>query len=523
MTGAPAFGIEDARKMPRTLDSLDSVRIAYAPTPPGVDTSYLHLVYNSGNGNHDTTITLIGTLGLSLRAATLEMSASPETVLATCVPVIIPNPIWVTGCIASGGKLDSAYLTGSPAITISDTRRTPRGLGGFDSVQLQYLPGTTAPDTAILHLAYNLGSGIRDTSIMVIGDVMNPLPPPAILLPATVQSILSKSCGGSDTGLRIGVTGCPLVNGELDSVWLTGSPTMQINDTRLLPRSLAINDSLGVVYAPTGGGSDTAQLHIRYNVGMGEQDTVMTVIGTVASPLLSQPAQMHRESASAYYGGIDSLPLQLDLITPVNFDSLWNLVTDIQGECAFDGSVVSVVQYLPPVPWTLVSFTAHPNAFDFEIKNNTKRAQNPLGLGTILFSPKSSELATTWVTMSELLLRIGNQTNSLCVVDNEDNHWAVKALGIPQSDVEPTITVPETNGISIYPNPAGDEEVFVQNTNMDATQIVMYVVIGRQVASGNVLPASTGSIDIASLAQGSYVLVCHIGDRIITRRINKVQ
>ena len=58
---------------------------------------------------------------------------------------------------------------------------------------------------------------------------------------------------------------------------------------------------------------------------------------------------------------------------------------------------------------------------------------------------------------------------------------------------------------------------------MDATQIVMYDVIGRQVASGNVLPASTGSIDIASLAQGSYVLVCHIGDRIITRRINKVQ
>jgi len=323
MSGSSAFTIGDARKTPRTLDSLDSVRIVYSPTPPGVDTSYLHLVYTTGSGNRDTVITLIGTLDPSLRTVQLETSASP-----------IPTPLWVTGCIASGGRLDSVWLTGSPAIQISDARRVPRLMGLFDSIRLQYMPGTTAPDTALLHLRYDLGEGPHDTTITVIGNIINPLPPPAILIPSSIESILSRSCGGSDTSLRIGVTGCPLQNGELDSVWLSGSSTIRITDARSVPRSLEIDDSLDIQFAPTGGNSDTAELHIRYNVGSGAQDTILTVIGSVASPLLAQSARMHRESASAYYGGIDSLPLQLDLTTAINFDSLWNLITDIQGTCA---------------------------------------------------------------------------------------------------------------------------------------------------------------------------------------------
>ncbi len=519
MTGSSAFSIADARKTPRMLDSLDSVRIVYEPTPPGDDTSYLHLVYNTGSENLNTVITLIGTLAASLRSVTLETVSSPQEVLGTCVPISVPIPLWITGCIVSGGKLDSAYMTGSPAIQISDLRHAPRSLGSFDSIQLQYLPGPTAPDTAILHLQYELGSGVKDTTIMVIGEVTNPLPPPTILLSDTTESIFSKSCGGSDTNLRIGITGCPLQSGTLDSVWVTGSPTIQISDTPSVPRTLEINDSLNVLYAPTGGGTDTAEIHIRYNAGAGEEDTVLTVIGTVATPLLSQPAHVLRESVSAYYGGIDSLPLQLGINTPLNFDSLWNLVTDIQGSCTFDGTVVSVMQYLPPVPWTVVSFTAHTNSFDFEIRNNTKRAQNPLFLGTALFRPKSSVLATSWVTMSQLLIRIGNQMSSLCVTDNEDNHWAVKTLGEPSGVTE---IPPPDNNISIYPNPAGDE-LFVQNTNESGTQIVIYDALGRSVATGSVLPLSTATIDISSLASGSYLFVCHIGNRTITRNISKIQ
>jgi photosystem II stability/assembly factor-like uncharacterized protein len=519
MTGSSAFSIADLRKTPRSLDSLDSVRIVYAPTPPGLDTTYLHLVYNTGSGDRDTIVTLIGTLSSSVRSVTLETAPSPQIVQATCVPLSIPISLWVTGCLISGGRLDSAWLVGSPAIHISDTRGVPRGLGSFDSVQLQYLPGATAPDTAVLHLRYDLGSGTVDTTITVIGTVMNPLPPPAILLPASVESILSKSCGGSDTGLRIGVTGCPLQNGMLDSVWLTGSPTLQISDTRSVPRSLLISDSIGILYSPNGGGSDTSELHIRYDVGAGPQDTVLTVIGSVASPLLAQPAHMRRESASAYYDGLDSLPLQLDISTSVNFDSLWNLVTDIQGTCAFDQNVVGAVQYLPPTPWTLVSFMAHANSFDFEIHNSTGRAQNPLDLGTALFRPKSSEPATSWVTMPQLLLTIGNQTNSLCVIDNEDNHWAVKTLGLTAAVQNSRSQVQD---ISVYPNPAGDE-LFVKNDDALPASIAIYDVIGREVTTENVLAGSTGSINIAGLARGSYVLVCHIGDRVTTFRVNKVQ
>jgi hypothetical protein len=502
LTGSSAFQIEDARSMPRTLDSLDSVRIVYTPAPPGVDTTYLHLVYNTGSGDRDTVITLIGAIDPSLRKVFLETLSSPQVVLATCVPLSIPIPLWINGCIANGGQLDSAYLTGSSAISISDARRSPRSLSSFDSVQLQYLPGVTAPDTAVLHLRYDLGSGTVDTTITVIGTVMNPLPPPAILLPSTIQSILSTSCAGSDTGLRIGVTGCPLQNGTLDSVWLTGSPTLQISDTRSVPRSLLISDSIGILYSPNGGGSDTSELHIRYDVGAGPQDTVLTVIGSVASPLLAQPAHMRRESSSAYYDGLDSLPLQLDISTSVNFDSLWNLVTEIQGTCAFDPSVVSAVQYLPPSPWTLVSFTAHASSFDFEIINKTGRAQNPLDLGTALFRPKSSEPATSWVTMPRLLLTIGNQTNSLCVIDNEDNHWAVKTLGLTASVASPTLPTAKDEFV-LYPNPAEDE-FFVRSEADQQATITIYDAIGRIVGTASVAAQATAAIDTHSLTSGVY-------------------
>ena len=138
------------------------------------------------------------------------------------MPLPIPIPLWATGCACFRRNIRFClHLTGSPSIQINDVRHAPRGLGSFDSIRLQYLPGPTAPDTAILHLAYNIGSGKRDTTITVIGTVMNPLPPPAIC-PQRYKAFFSKSCGGSDTDLRIGVTGCPLANGTLDSVWLTG-------------------------------------------------------------------------------------------------------------------------------------------------------------------------------------------------------------------------------------------------------------------------------------------------------------
>ena len=137
-----------------------------------------------------------------------------------------------------------------------------------------------------------------------------------------------------------------------------------------------------------------------------------------------------------------------------------------------------------------------------------------------LFSPNNRELATSWVTLQNLVVDAGGQAISLCVTDNEDSHWSVKTLGV-QSGVAETPTV-SGDGISVFPNPA-ESEFFVRNANAHPALITVYDAIGRSVATANVAATSTSTIDIASLARGSYVVVCQVGDRVVTRRINKVQ
>ncbi len=520
ISGSSAFRISDGRNTPRTLDSLDSVRIVFTPTPPGLDTSYLHIRYGIGSTLHDTVIRLIGILDPSLRTLTLVVPASPSRIEADCNARDTTIMVGITGCTALSGKLDSVWMAGSPAITLNDPRGTPRSISFADSIAIGYVPSGNAPDTSILHIRYDLGSGVQDTTITIIGNQISPFPARVLKFSSDIDSIIStSSCAESDTGFHIGITGCPLTSGELDSMWIVGSATIRIDDARPMPRSLGLNDSIGLQYAPSNGNSDTAELHIRYDLGSGVQDTVITVIGTVSSPLVSQSAQVHHESASAYYGALDSLTLQLDLSGSINLDSLWNLVTDIQGTCDFDHTVVSAVGYVPPVPWTLTSFTPHTSTFDFEIHNSTGKGKNPFDLGTALFSPRSSELATSWVTVSKLLIRVGTQTYSLCVTDNEDNHWAVKTLGI-LSGVTLSNTAPEADKLLVYPNPAGDE-VFVQNPSEFPASIAVYDVIGREVASASAAGASTSSIAIESLPRGAYVLICHIAGRTETKRITK--
>jgi hypothetical protein len=245
------------------------------------------------------------------------------------------------------------------------------------------------------------------------------------------------------------------------------------------------------------------------------------LIGSVASPFLTQPAQIHREAASAYVGQFDTLTLGVDISSEINLDSLWPYLTDIQATYSWDSSVVKYAGYNAPSGWTLNGLANHGNALDIDIQNTGSSPTQPLDLGTALFRPATMQLATTWVELPSFVIDVGSQSISLCVTDNEDNHWAVKTLGEP-SVVAETTPLPERDGIAMYPNPAGDE-LFVQNANESGTQIVIYDAIGRSVVTGNVPPSSTASFEIAWLASGSYMLVCHIGDRTVTRNIIKMQ
>jgi len=347
---------------------------------------------------------------------------------------------------------------------------------------------------------------------------------PVLNLPV-IPRLTQSSCAPMDTSIELDVSGCIPSSATIDSLWFSGSSAFSFTNMRSTPSTLAAVDSILISYA-SAGGPDTAYLHIRYDLGSGRRDTSIALIGAINSALLAQPAQLHREAASAYFGEVDSLELGVDLGAQVNLDSLWPYLNDIQGTFAFDSSIVSFESYTPPAGWTITSLLNRGNAVDFGIHKVSGQATQPLDLGTARFLPNTTQLATSWVTLPRFVLDIGKQAVSLCVTDNEDSHWAVKTLGAesgvaPQS--APTTRESTTQDeISIYPNPA-ENEFFVRNTNAHSARITVYDAIGRTVASANISAATTGTIDIAQLARGSYVVVCQVGDHMVVRRLDKAR
>ena len=161
---------------------------------------------------------------------------------------------------------------------------------------------------------------------------------------------------------------------------------------------------------------------------------------------MPEPEQIHREAASAYYGQTDTLPLAVDVNASVNLDSLWPYLTDIQASYTWDSSVASYTTYLVPSGWSLSSLTGLGDSVAFEIRKSNASVTQPLDLGTALFQPNSQQLATTWVSLPRLTMIVGGQKLSLCVTDNEDNHWAVKTLGILSGVAPLTQPLPQGGG-----------------------------------------------------------------------------
>jgi hypothetical protein len=230
---------------------------------------------------------------------------------------------------------------------------------------------------------------------------------------------------------------------------------------------------------------------------------------------------LHREVGSSYFGSPDSLPLAVDISSSINLDSLWPYLHDISATYSFDSSVVSFFGYLPPNGWVLNSLVNNSNSVDFSIHNfSSKSPSQPLDLGIAVFMPAYAQLETSDVTLTNFIMDIGNQTVAPCVTDDEDQHWSVKVLvtdGVSEAE-NSTLE----NSLAIYPNPAGDE-LFVQNSNELPVSITLYDAIGRAVLSANAMGSSTTTLEIQELPSGSYMLVWHIGDNVITKRVSKIR
>lgn len=297
------------------------------------------------------------------------------------------------------------------------------------------------------------------------------------VLAISPENLSQATCNQAiDTSISIGIIACGLASGTLDSLWITGSNAFQVTDTRSAPRTLEIIDSIQVSYAGTGA-QDTAELHLVYDLGSGTMDTAIQLIGNVASPLLTEPVQIHRESASSYFGQPDSLTLAVDISSQINLDSIWPCIGSIHGTYTWDSSVARYASYIPPPGWQINSVNSRGDAVDFSIQKVSATPSNPLDLGTAIFQPANDMLATTWVELPALTIDICGQTLSPCITDNEDNHWAVKTLGT-QSGVTEVPAPLQT--ISLYPNPADGNVWIYSNNDLGNVTIVTYDMLGEE-------------------------------------------
>ncbi len=342
-------------------------------------------------------------------------------------------------------------------------------------------------------------------------------------LPSTSPSLTETECAAVDTFVPIGIIGCGSLTGQLDSAWLTSSNgdnslAFTISDQRTSPRALSTIDSIELSYASTHL-DDTAELHLRYNIGSGVHDTTLLVFGHVASPWLTQPQLLHRESATAYYGSLDTLPMAVDISSAVNLDSLWPYLTDISATFTWDSSVVTYAGYLQATGWTLTSLATYGDSVAIGLQNVGASVSKPLDLGTALFRPKTKALATTWVRLPRFVIEAGGQSIPLCVTDNEDSHWAVKTLGIQSGVTEITS---DEQGVRLYPDPVA-QELFIQNADAQPASISIYDAIGRVVLTGHAQASSTSTLNFETLTPGIYIAVCRVGSRMMTERISKTE
>ncbi len=102
----------------------------------------------------------------------LVLSSPSESIFQrSCAEVDTSIPLSISSCTPPNASLDSMWFSGSSAFSISDSRTSPRTLATVDSILVSYLGSAGSADTAELHIQYDLGGGVQDTSIQLIGSV----------------------------------------------------------------------------------------------------------------------------------------------------------------------------------------------------------------------------------------------------------------------------------------------------------------------------------------------------------------
>ena len=106
LTGSQNFTISDSRTAPRTLDAIDSILVRYARIQ-GMDTAELHIRYDFGLDEHDTTIQLIDTVPATIGAGVTLSLYFKSSTITTHPGDTLEIPVYLSG----NTTLDTTSIT----------------------------------------------------------------------------------------------------------------------------------------------------------------------------------------------------------------------------------------------------------------------------------------------------------------------------------------------------------------------------------------------------------------------------
>lgn len=512
LTGSPTFMLRNAPKYPSTIATIDSIRVRYASANGSTDTSFLHIRYDLGSGVRDTIVTLIGK-GYTENPYLYLSTGDEYIVQRNCTAVDTFVSVSVLGRCIGTGTLDSVWLSGSAMFSLIKGQALPRGILPKDFVGVRYAPQRASDDTAVLHLRYDIGGGIRDTTITLAGK--GHPDNPTVTFSTSKSGFSQRTCKGVDTSLTIQVFSCRTDTIRVDTFWVSGSASFTATQ-HAFPWRISASDLLRISYASHSRDYDTATLHIRYVFAGQQTDTTIMLVGLAASPFLSGRSYQHLAVRSGTVGDLVTIPMQIDLGDTAALKSTWPNLKSITSTFSFDRTKLAFVSISAPAGWAATSVNSLGNAMRITITNVSGSYARPLTLGDAIFKIIDPTQGMTQVSLDNLSLRIGQTDNEVCLGQTEDALWGIVVK--PEAGVDKNKSVT----LLVQPNPF-DDHIRIKDEGNELASVEMLDILGHRILMDISDGRGLKDISTDAIPAGPYLLICHTRYGAKSFRLNKVR
>jgi photosystem II stability/assembly factor-like uncharacterized protein len=168
LSGSPNYSLKAPFDSPRTIHTNDSIVIHYDPRISSSDNAVLHLKFQIGSQDFDTTINLLGAnraYRKYLSTNDLQMGVHGCKTSDSIITISFSD-----SCSGLEGTLVDGSIAGSINFSLLSPSLFPRSLHDGDSLLISYHPQDVKKDTASLLLHFQLGDMFFDTTIQLFGS-----------------------------------------------------------------------------------------------------------------------------------------------------------------------------------------------------------------------------------------------------------------------------------------------------------------------------------------------------------------